>query len=135
MQAAVLRVKLRHLPKWQAARQSHAREYATLLGKVAGVATPQTPPGLEHVFNQFTIRVPRRDTVQAFLAQHGIGSTVYYPVPLPFQPLYASLGHKPGDFPVAERAAQEVLSLPMYPELRGEQVRRVAEAIAEAVSR
>ena len=128
-------MKLRHLAKWQEARQAHAREYAAPLGKVAGVVTPQTPAGLEHVFNQFTIRVPRRDTVQAFLAQRNIGSTVYYPVPLPFQPLYASLGHKPGDFPVAERAAQEVLSLPMYPELRSEQLRRVAEAIGEAVSR
>ncbi len=134
MQAAILRVKLRHLPEWQAARQAHARQYDALLGKIAGVATPRVPPGFEHVYHQFTIRVPRRDEVQKFVAGRGIGTTVYYPVPLPFQPMYASLGHKPGDFPAAERAAREVLSLPMYPELRPEQVSRVAEAVADAVA-
>jgi dTDP-4-amino-4,6-dideoxygalactose transaminase len=93
--------------------------------------TPLTPPDCEHVFHQYTIRAPRRDALQQFLAERGIGSAVYYPVPLHQQPLYASLGHKPGDFPSAERAAEEVLSLPMYPELKAEHVARVAEAISE----
>jgi dTDP-4-amino-4,6-dideoxygalactose transaminase len=134
IQAAVLRVKLRFLPVWQTARQAHAREYDALLGKIPGVVVPKAPEGCEHVFHQYTIRVPQRDAVQASLARRGIGSTVYYPVPLPFQPLYAALRHLPGDFPAAERAASEVLSLPMYPELQREQISRVAEALAAAVA-
>ena len=134
LQAAILRVKLKHLPAWQRARQQHAAEYSALLEKIPGVVTPKIPAGYDHVFHQYTIRVAHRDRVQQFLAQRKIGSSVYYPVPLHLQPLYASVGHKPGDFPHAERASQEVLSLPMYPELRPEQIRRVAEALAEALA-
>ena len=134
LQAAILRVKLKHLPAWQRARQQHAAEYSALLEKIPGVVTPKIPAGYDHVFHQYTIRVAHRDQVQQFLAQRKIGSSVYYPVPLHLQPLYASVGHKPGDFPHAERASQEVLSLPMYPELRPEQIRRVAEALAEALA-
>jgi dTDP-4-amino-4,6-dideoxygalactose transaminase len=131
MQAAVLRIKLRHLSNWQRARQSNAAEYTRLLNQIPGVMPPVTPDGFEHVFHQYTIRVERRDALQQFLNARKIGSTVYYPYPLHLQPLYASLGHKPGDFPHAERAAQEVLSLPMYPELRKEQIARVVDAISE----
>jgi dTDP-4-amino-4,6-dideoxygalactose transaminase len=131
MQAAILRVKLRHLSDWQRARQSNAAEYTRLLNQIPGVMPPNTPEGFEHVFHQYTIRVERRDALQQFLSARKIGSTVYYPYPLHLQPLYASLGHKPGDFPHAERAAQEVLSLPMYPELRKDQIARVVDAIAE----
>jgi len=133
IQAAILRVKLRHLPKWQRARQAHASEYHRLLSGAPGVAPPITPDGYEHVFHQYTIRVERRDTVQQHLSDRKIGSSVYYPVPLHLQPLYASLGHKRGDFPHSERAAQEVLSLPMYPELRSDQITRVAEAVLESL--
>src|SRR5205807_1942843 len=83
---------------------------------------PLAPEGFEHVYHQYTIRIEQRDALQKFLSERKIGSTVYYPYPLHLQPLYASLGHKAGDFPHAERAAQEVLSLPMYPELRKEQI-------------
>ena len=131
IQAAILRVKLRHLPEWQRARQSHAAEYTRLLAQVPGVMLPHAPDGYEHVYHQYTIRVERRDALQKFLAEHKIGSTVYYPVPLHLQPIYAALKHKPGDFLHAERAAQEVLSLPMYPELRSEQIATVASAVAE----
>jgi len=131
MQAAILRVKLRHLSNWQRARQSNAAEYTRLLNRIPGVMPPVTPEGFEHVFHQYTIRVERRDALQQFLSARKIGSTVYYPYPLHLQPLYAALGHKPGDFPHAERAAQEVLSLPMYPELRRDQIARVVETIAE----
>jgi dTDP-4-amino-4,6-dideoxygalactose transaminase len=133
IQAAILRVKLRHLAKWQTARQAHAAEYHRLLSGAPGVAPPITPDGYEHVFNQYTIRVERREAVQEHLSDLKIGSAVYYPVPLHLQPLYASLGHKRGDFPHSERAAQEVLSLPMYPELRSDQIARVAEAILESL--
>ena len=133
MQAAILRVKLRHLAEWQRARRSHATEYARLLQQVRGVMPPREPEAFEHIYHQYTIRSERRDALQKHLTARKIGSTVYYPHPLHLQPLYAPLGHKPGDFPHAERAAQEVLSLPMYPELRKDQIARVVEAIAEFV--
>ena len=130
LQAAVLRVKLRHLSGWQRARRANAAEYTRLLQQMPGVMPPIEPEGLEHVYHQYTIRTERRDGLQQHLATQKIGSTVYYPHPLHLQPLYKSLGHKPGDFPHAERAAQEVLSLPMYPELRKDQITRVVETIA-----
>lgn len=133
LQAAVLRVKLRHLAEWQRARRSNAAEYTRLLQQVPGVMPPLEPEGFEHVYHQYTIRCERRDALQQYLTARKIGSTVYYPHPLHLQPLYAPLGHKPGDFPHAERAAQEVLSLPMYPELRKDQIARVVEAIADFV--
>ncbi len=133
IQAAILRVKLRHLPDWQRARQSHAAEYTAKLNGIPGLMPPVPGEGFEHVFHQYTIRVERRDALQNYLAERKIGSAVYYPVPLHLQPLYASLGHKPGDFHHAERAAQEVLSLPMFPELRTEQIVRVADAVLEFV--
>ena len=131
IQAAILRVKLRHLSNWQRARQSHAAEYHRLFSQIPGVMPPLAPEAFEHVYHQYTIRVEFRDALQTFLAERRIGSTVYYPHPLHLQPLYKSLGHKAGDFPHAERAAQEVLSLPMYPELRKDQIARVAESVAE----
>jgi dTDP-4-amino-4,6-dideoxygalactose transaminase len=131
IQAAILRVKLRHLSNWQRARQSHAAEYSRLLSQIPGVMPPIAPEGYEHVYHQYTIRIEQRDALQKFLNDRKIGSTVYYPYPLHLQPLYASLGYKPGDFPHSERAAKEVLSLPMYPELRHEQIARVVEAVAE----
>jgi len=133
IQAAVLRVKLRHLDDWKAARQAHAAQYNTLLGGLAGVVTPQVPAGAEHVYHQYTIRAPQRDRVKQFLASRGISSAVYYPVPLHLQPLYAGLGYKRGDLPEAEHAADEVLSLPIYPELTPAQIKRVAEALAAAL--
>jgi dTDP-4-amino-4,6-dideoxygalactose transaminase len=135
IQAAILRVKLRHLEGWQSARQAHAAEYAKLLLVIPGIAPPLVPEGYEHVFHLYTVRVEKRDAVQRFLSERGIGSGVYYPVPLHLQTLYAQLGHKSGDFPHAEHAAQEVLSLPVFPELRADQVQRVAETIAEFVTR
>jgi dTDP-4-amino-4,6-dideoxygalactose transaminase len=133
IQAAILRVKLRHLPDWQRARQAHAAAYTELLLGIPGVAPPLIPEGYEHVFHQYTIRVERRDALVQRLNERKIGCAVYYPVPLHLQPLYASMGHKAGDFPHAEHAAKEVLSLPMFPELRSEQISRVAEAVAEFV--
>jgi dTDP-4-amino-4,6-dideoxygalactose transaminase len=135
IQAAILRVKLRHLPEWQRARQAHAGAYSKLLLGVPGIAPPLVPENYEHAFHQYTIRVEQRDALQQFLNERNIGSAVYYPVPLHLQPLYSSLGHKPGDFPHAEHAAQEVISLPMYPELRSEQIARVAEAVTEFVTK
>jgi UDP-N-acetyl-3-dehydro-alpha-D-glucosamine 3-aminotranferase len=133
IQAAILRVKMKYLPQWQSARQSLAAEYNRLLDGIPGLLPPIPREGFEHVFHQYTVRVERRDALQKHLAEQKIASSVYYPVPLHLQPIYASLGHKRGDFPHAERAAQEVLSLPMFPELRKEQAARVADAVAAFV--
>lgn len=132
IQAAILRVKLRHLSQWQSARQVRAAEYTRWLSTVSGVTPPKIPQGYDHVFHQYTIRVSNRDELHRTLTEHKIGSSVYYPVPLHLQPLYKSLGYKLGDFPNSEQAAREVLSLPMYPELRIDQIERVVEVVAES---
>lgn len=134
IQAAILRVKFHHLAEWQRARRSNAAEYTRLLQQVPGIMPPYEPEGFEHVYHQYTIRTERREALQQHLAARKIGSTVYYPYPLHLQPLYASLGYKRGNFPHAERAAQEVLSLPMFPELRMDQIARVVDAISEFVT-
>lgn len=135
LQAAILRVKLRHLPSWQRSRQTHAAEYTRRLSQIPGVLPPEVPERYEHVFHQYTIRVEKRDELHRALSERKIGSAVYYPVPLHLQPIYAPLGHKVGDFPHSERAAKEVLSVPMYPELNGDQLARVTETIAEFLHR
>ena len=131
IQATILRVKLGYLRDWERARRSHAAEYSRLLAPISVVKTPHIPNGYEHVFHQYTIRVPRRDELQKFLTERKIGSAVYYPVPLHLQPIYAGLGHQHGSFPESERAADEAVSLPMFPELRSEQIQQVAAAITE----
>jgi dTDP-4-amino-4,6-dideoxygalactose transaminase len=135
MQAAILRVKLRHLNKWSEGRRINASHYDDLLRGIPGVVTPKIAPWGTHVFHQYTIRVPRRDHVQKALAEKGIASTVYYPYPIHLQPLYKSLGYMKGSFPETERACEEALSLPIYPELTSEQMQRVAECISDAIRR
>ena len=152
LQAAILRVKLRHLPGWTAARQAHARRYDALLEELPGVTLPRVPADREHVYYLYTIRVAglsgrlrggrpgslasgetRSDVIQKRLAERGVSSMVYYPVPLHLQPLYAALGGKPGDLRVSERASREVLSLPLYPELTGAQMEHVAQSLRAAL--
>ena len=133
IQAAILRVKLRHLDKWGAARRKNASSYSQLLKAIPGVVTPIEAPGAEHVYHQYTIRVRNRDQVQSALTEQGIGATVYYPTPMHLQPIFAQLGYHAGDLPHAEEVAKEVLSLPIYPELTSEQIHRVVAAIAAAV--
>jgi dTDP-4-amino-4,6-dideoxygalactose transaminase len=136
IQAAVLRVKLRHLAQWTAARQAVARAYDAALSGVPGIRPPQGRDGSVHVYSVYTIRVEggaaRRDRVKQHLAERGIASVVYYPVPLHLQPLYAGAGLKPGALPQSERAADEVLSLPIYPALTEVQIARVAQAVVGA---
>jgi dTDP-4-amino-4,6-dideoxygalactose transaminase len=129
IQAALLRVKLKYLDEWAAGRQRVARDYDELLAG-CGVQTPPRRPGVRHVYHQYTIRAPRRDELQAYLKEQGIGTMIYYPVPLHRLPLYESLGYGSGSLPVSEGAAAQVLSLPMYPELTEEQIRAVAGAVA-----
>ena len=131
IQAAILRVKLRHLKEWERLRRAHAAQYTKLLAGIVEVQTPQVPSTCEHVFHQYTIRAQRREELQRFLTDRKIGNAVYYPVPLHLQPIYASEGLPAGSFPESEKAAAEVLSLPMFPELRVEQIERVSSVIAE----
>jgi dTDP-4-amino-4,6-dideoxygalactose transaminase len=132
IQAAILRVKLRHLENWKTARQANAARYDAVLKGASAVTVPKVLEGCEHVYHQYTVRVRERDRVQKSLATQGIASTIYYLMPLHLQPLYASLGYRRGDLPNAERAAGEVLSLPIYPELTAEQIQRVAEEVVAA---
>ncbi|HKI96520.1 MAG TPA: DegT/DnrJ/EryC1/StrS family aminotransferase [Gemmatimonadales bacterium] len=117
LQAAVLLAKLPHLSAWSAARRAHAAAYTAALAQVPDVVPPVTDPANEHVFHQYTIRVPRRDELVAHLKAQGIGCAVYYPRPLHLQPCFASLGYRAGQFAETERATGEVVSLPVYPEL------------------
>jgi dTDP-4-amino-4,6-dideoxygalactose transaminase len=134
IQAAILRVKLRHLDQWNAGRRAQAARYDSLLKKVERVKTPWVAQWAEHVFHQYTIRVPERDRVQKHLESQGIASTVYYPTPIHLQPLYRSLGYQSGQLPETERASREALSLPMYPELTANQMQRVVDTLSDAVS-
>ncbi|MEX0911993.1 MAG: DegT/DnrJ/EryC1/StrS family aminotransferase [Gemmatimonadota bacterium] len=131
LQAAVLSVKLPHLEGWSESRRRNARYYDDALAGLDGVVTPRIAPGNESIYNQYTIRVleGRRDALREALGDQGVGSAVYYPVPLHLQECFGYLGHARGDFPVAERACEEVLSLPVFPELTEEQREHVARAI------
>lgn len=131
LQAAVLRVKLRHLDRWAEARSRHAAVYDAALADCPGVTTPRVTPGNHHVYNQYTLRVERRDELRRWLQERGVGSGVYYPVPLHLQECFRELGYREGDLPVTERLCREVVSLPVYPELGEERATRVAEAVRE----
>jgi dTDP-4-amino-4,6-dideoxygalactose transaminase len=131
LQAAVLSAKLPHLAGWSEARREHARQYDEALAGVEGIVTPVVLPENESIVNQYTIRVldGRRDALAEHLRERGIGSGVYYPVPLHLQECFAHLGCREGEFPESERASREVLSLPVYPELPAEHLERVAEEV------
>ncbi len=129
LQAAVLSAKLRFLARWSAKRRENAAYYTEAFADVPDIVTPYVEPANESIFNQFTIRVPRRDAMREHLSARGIGHSVYYPLPLHLQPCFAYLGYAPGACPEAERAANEVLSLPVYPELTRAQLDEVVVAV------
>jgi dTDP-4-amino-4,6-dideoxygalactose transaminase len=128
MQAAVLSVKLRHLETWIEQRRAVARAYGEML-KDLPLRLPPEAPGCRHVYYMYTIHVEQRDRLAEHLAAQGIATQLIYRTPVPHQPCYASLGHRLGDFPVAERLAGELLNLPMFPELRMDEVERVSAAV------
>jgi dTDP-4-amino-4,6-dideoxygalactose transaminase len=130
LQAAILRVKLPYLDGWSDGRAANARRYAQLF-EGSNVVTPVAKPYARHVYNQYTIRVQDRDGLQARLKERDIGCAIYYPVPLHLQQCYADLGYKEGDLPVAEKAAKEVISIPVYPELTDDMMQYVADTIRE----
>ena len=133
LQGAVLRVKLRHLEDWTERRRRHAARYNTLL-KDSGLGLPAEMPYARHVYHLYTVRVHERAAVRASLEAAGIQTGLHYPAPVHLQPAYADLGYRAGRFPVSERAANEVLSLPMYPELSDAQIATVAESVVSATS-
>jgi dTDP-4-amino-4,6-dideoxygalactose transaminase len=142
IQAAVLRVKLSHLAEWNEKRRQHAATYDRLFSETGLISGPgylpvrllERSPRATHVFHQYVIRAQRRDELRQFLADRKIGSEIYYPLPLHLQPVFSYLGLKAGDLPVAEQAAQEVLALPMFPELTEEEIRLVVATVADFFS-
>jgi dTDP-4-amino-4,6-dideoxygalactose transaminase len=130
IQGAVLGVKLRHLAEWNAGRRRVAQRYAELLADTP-LHLPREAEGCVSAWHLYVVRHPRRDELKKHLEANGVGCALHYPVPLHLQKCYAGLGHKPGDFPVAEEAARECLSLPIYPELTEEQIQRVVAVIKE----
>ena len=134
LQAAVLQIKLKHLDEWTEGRRRNAGRYRQLFARTKHadrVVLPPTRPGNFHVYNQFTVRVPKRDELRTFLKEKGVGTEVYYPLPMHLQNCYRELGHQKGSFPLSERAAEEVMSIPIYAELTEAQQSYVVEMIAE----
>lgn len=137
LQAAVLRVKLRRLEPWNEARRAVAARYRELLSPLEAsgkVTLPAETPGNRHVYHQFVVRVRDREEVRRRMSEAGVGTEVYYPVPLHLQKCFAALGGRPGDCPESERAAREVLALPVWPELQPEEIEAVAAALAAAAA-
>ena len=145
LQAAVLGVKLPHLDRWTKLRQQHAELYESLfremkLESTYGVRLPHAAYKQEgvshyHIYNQFVIAVPKRDALRDSLKEKGVGTEIYYPVPLHLQECLVSLGHRAGEFPEAERACRDLVALPIYPELNEDQQRYVAQSVLEALAR
>jgi dTDP-4-amino-4,6-dideoxygalactose transaminase len=137
LQAAILRVKLPHLPAWTAMRRENASRYRRLFSEILNdpaVVLPIEPDGRLHIYNQFVVRVPRRDRVRALMTEGGIGTEVYYPVPFHLQECFAMLGYRRGDFPAAEAASESTLALPIYGELTVAQQQFVVQTLGEALS-
>ena len=130
MQGAILRVKLRYLEAWTEARRAHGSRYSELLAGAA-VETPHVMPWARHVFHVYAVRTKQREALQSALMARQVQTGIHYPIPIHLLPSYAELGHKAGDFPHSERAAEEVLSLPMFPELSAAQIEEVAAAVRE----
>ncbi len=136
LQATILSIKLRHVDSWNDARRKHAAHYAQLLAGTPYVV-PAERDGARHIYHQYTLRLPRsldRDRISAKLTERGIGHAIYYPRSLHLQPVFADLGYETGDLPISERVTEEVLSLPIFPELREDEVEAVGAALCEAVA-
>lgn len=131
IQAAVLQTKLRHIDDWNKARNSHALKYTTLLGVLPQIKCPKLRPDTFHIFHLYVIRTERRDDLAAFLKTKGVSTGIHYPTALPLMPAYRYLKHQPEEFPVAYECQDQILSLPMYPELADEQIAYVVDSIKE----
>ncbi len=134
LQAAVLTVKLRHLPQWNEARAAHAEEYRTTLSGVGDLVFQRRAPYSTHIYHLFIVESEQREALQKYLDKAGVGTGIHYPVPIHLQQAYTDLEHRKGDFPEAERLAKRMLSLPMYPELQRNHIRQVVETIEDFFS-
>jgi dTDP-4-amino-4,6-dideoxygalactose transaminase len=130
LQAAILRVKLRHLDEWNEARRQHAKNYRRLLEQT-GMVTPYAVAHAESVWHLYVIRTDQRDALKEHLASRGVTVGIHYPIPIHLQPAYRDLGYRQADFPVTEQYAHQILSLPMYAELTPELISKVAETVGE----
>jgi len=136
IQAGILDVKLRHLAKWNEQRQAHAAEYKKLFAAAGSpVNAPFEPEWSRAVYHLYVVRVEDRDGMMSALKDQGIGTGIHYPIPLHLQKAYKHLGYRDGDFPVCEQLAKEIVSLPMFPQLKPEQQQRVVKAVAEFVEK
>jgi dTDP-4-amino-4,6-dideoxygalactose transaminase len=134
IQGAVLGVKLKHLDRWNELRRGHAARYRELLAPLdasGALALPEEAPYAESVYHLFVVQAEARDALQRFLSAAGVQTGIHYPVPVHLQPAYASLGHREGDFPEAERQARRLLSLPMFAELTARQTAYVSDALGD----
>jgi dTDP-4-amino-4,6-dideoxygalactose transaminase len=129
LQAAILLIKLKHLDGWSAGRRKNAEKYNNLLKDMHFIIRPHIEPHNDSIYNQYVIRVPKRDELRKFLTEKGIGTEIYYPLSLHEQNCFKDLGHRKGDFPESETAAAETVALPIYPELTDEQITYVADSI------
>ncbi|MHC2995807.1 MAG: DegT/DnrJ/EryC1/StrS family aminotransferase [Candidatus Atribacteria bacterium] len=129
LQAAILRVKLRHLDIWNESRRRNAKKYNELLSSISGIIAPYEADYAKHIYHLYVIRAEGRDELREELKSKGIATGIHYPIPLHLQPAYNYLGYKEGDFPITERCSQKILSLPMFAELTGEQIDKIVELI------
>lgn len=135
IQAGLLRVKLKHLPRWNQQRAECAERYSELLGPMSeSITLPFQAKWSKHVYHLYVVRTPRRDELQAHLNEAGIGTGIHYPIPVHLQRAYDSMGWKRGDFPITEEASEQILSLPMFGGLRAEQQQRIADMVSEFAS-
>jgi dTDP-4-amino-4,6-dideoxygalactose transaminase len=134
LQAGILTVKLRHLPEWNRKRQEAAKRYHEMFSTAGGIVAPYQPEWSRSVYHLYVIRVQDREGLQKHLTEANIGTGIHYPIPLHLQKAYENFGYQRGDFPITEKVASEILSLPMYPQLEAEQQRRIAEAVEEFTS-
>jgi len=130
LQAAILYIKLKHLNKQNAARRRNAARYNQLLSG-CGVIIPHTAPNVESVYHLYVIRVDHRDELQTYLRENGVATGIHYPIPIHLQPAYQDLGYRKGDLPITEQYADQILSLPMYPEMSADMIEYVAGVIIE----
>jgi dTDP-4-amino-4,6-dideoxygalactose transaminase len=135
MQAGCLRIKLKRLSDWNESRRENASKYSELFDNLDGVVSPHEPSWSKAVYHLYVIRHPKRHELQKYLAEKGVATGIHYPIPIHLQNAYKHLGYKKGDFPVAEKLASEILSLPMYPELTAEQQQYIVETIKKFISR
>jgi dTDP-4-amino-4,6-dideoxygalactose transaminase len=135
LQAAILRLKLKKLDRWNESRRDNAHTYTKQLRNIVEIVTPQETDYGKHVYHIYAIRIRNRNRIHDHLRQNGIGVLIHYPIPLHLQPVYEKLGYRRGDFPVAEKIASEVLSIPMFPHLKEKDIKYISNVLKDIYAR